>query len=249
LLQVHISEYHRQILSYFGNFLLIKGEKIDIKHLKETLNILDKKNNFSSTYITLLKLIKRTDQNFTHLNENFFKFNSYFQILEVINIYQIIPKTEKSKFKNRLIEYALEKANFQLLFLIIDSKICRNSKIKSFYKEKFIDFLDNKSNIESRHDLIIVKQFFTIVYQNLIVISIEDFKVKKEIIEFLLNPKKFQKEKFRVEWIKKIDWPIFIEKFALIDYILESLEKSLLENFDDELSKVYFKIKKLKILV
>jgi len=68
--------------------------------------------------------------------------------------------------------------------------------------------------------------------------------VEAELFKFIIDPEGYDKDNFDVEWLKIFHNDSFIENFSKIDYIIEKLEDYLINNNDEELNKLYFKILK-----
>ncbi|MFN4198731.1 MAG: hypothetical protein ACK4FS_06865 [Flavobacterium sp.] len=74
--------------------------------------------------------------------------------------------------------------------------------------------------------------------------KLSSLNVESELFKFIINPESYDKDKFDVEWLKIFYYDSFIEKFSTIDYIIEILEDYLINNNDEKLNKIYFKLKK-----
>jgi len=67
--------------------------------------------------------------------------------------------------------------------------------------------------------------------------------ISAELFKFIIDPENYNETKFDVEWLKIFYWDSYIEKFSKIEYIVKKTEEYLLKNQDEELVKIYFKMK------
>ena len=74
--------------------------------------------------------------------------------------------------------------------------------------------------------------------------KILSLKIEAELFKFIINPERYDEIKFDINWLKIFYYDSYIIRFSKIDYIIEKLEKYLIENEDDKMQKIYFKILK-----
>src|SRR5690606_21010308 len=128
-------------------------------------------------------------------------------------------------------------------------KIISTKRIKSQYKNLIENALRTnlgENGINSRV-FVDIQQFFDLVNRGLIdTQGIDSSNISEKMFLFLLDPEGFDGIKFNVNWLKKLNWDSFCERFSKIEYIKSALGKSLKVEFDEKLSELFFKMEKLK---
>ncbi|GAB4160011.1 MAG: hypothetical protein Tsb0033_15330 [Winogradskyella sp.] len=224
-----------------------KHKRLDKESLLETLSILNNKKFFNNSYNLILESLLKKEKGFKNsdISLDHFKIerNSYkFPI-----IYKTLPKELKPQFKKMLLEFLEDKKDTQVYYISIREKIINTKSVRNSYteimKKKLAIEADGAVSDEKWFQFPIL-QFYDLVYKGLIntdKISIKD--IKEDKFKFLHSPENFEVDKFNVKWLVEFNWESFCKKFSEIDYIIESLEKSLVDKHNDELSEIYFNIK------
>jgi hypothetical protein len=125
-----------------------------------------------------------------------------------------------------------------------------NNKIKNKYTELIHKRLETKEKVpedeyESDYFLNPIIQYFELINSEVIKDKkLMSLNIETELFKFLIDPENYNKDEFDVEWLKFFYNDSFINRFSKINYIIEILEDYLIENNNETLNKVYFKLKK-----
>ncbi len=252
---VKFTEFGRnENFSFLNVFIKTKYEVIGYDLLIETLNILNSKKQYDSLYITILKKIKK-------LNSEFLNNEIHIDLIDFANINYDIPIiyhtliTEKKNYFLKEVESKLnESIDTIAIFVLLLEKVPINKEIRNKYIETIHKSLETKEkitkeNYENPYFINTIIQYFELVNLG----RIKDKKllslnVENELFKFIINPENYDKEKFDVEWLKIFHYDSFIEKFSKVDYIIEKLESYLIDNKDDKLRDIYFRLVKCKTM-
>jgi len=235
----------------FDVFLHKKRDLLNVDNgLMETLRILNKQKNFNDSYFTVLEIL--SDKKKLFVNNEFklelFNFETFWHQFPLL--YKTSPKELKKPFRQKLSKTLDANKDPQSYYFALNRKVLSSRKTKNNYKQIIgnkLKFDTSKNGSYSSTHLHYIIQFFDLANKGKIDTSgFEDLDIKDQQYIFLLNPEKYDKSKFNVKWIKDLNWSSFCEKFSKIDYIIESIEKELKNEYDEELSKIYFRIKKFK---
>jgi hypothetical protein len=220
---------------------------LDKQSLEETLRIFNKKGIINNSYNLLIEVLLKKDRNFINIGINLDDYKIDRQRYKFAVVYKTLPKEMKPQFKKMLVDKLNKEKDSQLFYFTIKEKIINTKKVKEHYK-KLINLKLRSENdqyfLDYKWQHIPIIQFYDLVYKN--IINIENFDINKITLDkfkFLHSPEEFNETNFDVEWLKEFNWPSFRERFSKIDYIINSLENKLYNEFDDELSKVYFEIR------
>lgn len=222
--------------------------------LAETLSILTtKKHQYNDIYTTILIKLKELNPQF--VNTEFviekMKDEDYGCIMyEIPIIYSTLPDERKKEFLS-IVENKLNQ-NFDttIIFLLLLKKIPLNKELKNKYIETIHKQLESikkvsEENYQNHYFLNPFVQYFELI--NLGVLKdkkIFSLKIEAELFKFIINPERYDENKFDINWLKIFYYDSYINRFSKIDYILEKLERYLIENEDDKIRKIYFKILK-----
>jgi len=232
---------------YLSRFYRRKHEYLQDPELIKTLDLFDNRRILNDTYLSILDALKKKDTSYTRdlpienyeLNKNNFGFPTIFKVLS--------PEKKKD-FKKVLKAKLLEEMDGQMFYVSISNKILVTKEIKTHYKNIVSNILSlnpEGSDTDNSFVLFRIKQFFDLVNKGLIDTSGIELKNIEDIrFLFLLNPEGFTPSNFNVDWLKYFNWDSYCERYSKIEYIILALEKSLENEFDEKLSRVYFKMKK-----
>lgn len=239
---------HHNDTVYVNHILNNKYKLLEKDSLLETLKIFNDKKLYNNTYTLLIKILDSIDENFINQDFDINTFDFGKRWLNFHEIFKNLNKEQKDLFKRKLSNYLEENPYDLFFYYVIKYDIVYSEKIKSEYIKIVSKNLERKAykdiSPKSDNDYCILR-FFDLVNQGKINdFDFEDLKIKEQHYNFILNPEKYNPEKFEVEWLKIFDWDSFLKRFSKIDYILSNLEIYLIENFDKDLSEIYFKIKK-----
>lgn len=222
--------------------------------LAETLSILTtKKHQYNDIYTTILIKLKELNPQFVNTEFVIEKMKDvdYGCIMyDIPIIYNTLPDERKKEFLS-IIENKLNQ-NFDttIIFLLLSEKIPLNKELKNKYIETIHKKLESikkvsEDDYQNHYFLNPIVQYFELI--NLGVIKdkkILSLKIEAELFKFIINPERYDEIKFDINWLKIFNYDSFIIRFSKIDYIIEKLEKYLIENEDDKMRKIYFKILK-----
>ena len=245
---INFMEFKETDFEYLTVLLNKKHDVIEKEDLIKTLNVLDKKNIINRTYFTLLKYLKLIDSKFTHESDNLRKIDLNKHRFDFPILFKVLKSNDKKNLRKTLEGILNEARDGQIYFIAISHRIISTNKIKSNYKKIIneqlqINFKD--SNVNDDHIKFRVKQFFDLVYRGLIDLDgIQIHKIQEEVFKFLVSPEEFNQEKFDPNWLKFYNWDSYCKRFSKIDYIIISLEKFLVSDYDEKIGEVYFSIKK-----
>src|SRR6056297_186056 len=233
--------------SYLTRFYKRKHELLEETELLKTLDIFDHQKLMHATYIAILDVLIKKNKNFRRdISIDNYDLNKH--NLGFPTIFKVLPPEKKKDFKKILETKLKEEMDDQMFYVSISKKILSTKKIKNLYKvamSKKLGFNLDDSNVDNGFVLFRVKQFFDLVNRGLInTQGIESKNIVEYRFRFLLNPEGFDSQKFKVEWLKFFNWDSYCKRYSKIEYIIVALEESLKEEFNEELSKVYFKMKK-----
>lgn len=240
--------------SFIKVFINTKYEIIGYDLLIETLNILNsKKQQYSDVYITVLRKLR--DLNSEFINNEFIieslKDVEYGSIMyDLPIIYDTLPIEKKDYFLKEVESKLNENFDTTTIFVLLLEEVPLNKEIKNKYIETIHKKLETKEKItkddyENFYFLNPIVQYFELI--NLGIIKdkkLLSLSIEAELFKFIINPENYDKDKFDIEWLKIFYYDSFIEKFSKIDYIIEKLENYLINNNDEKLNKIYFKLKK-----
>ncbi|TMU54589.1 SIR2 family protein [Flagellimonas algicola] len=233
--------------SYLTRFYKRKFEFIDETELVKTLDLFDGQSIINDAYMSILDALRKKNKNFTRdipidnydLNKHSPGFSTIFKIL---------PPEKKKDFKKILKTKLVEEMDGQMFYISISNKVLATQEIKTHYKKlisKKLELNMGDSDVDDSFVLFRIKQFFDLVNKGLIDTKGIDVKsISEERFRFLLNPERFSQQNFRTDWLKYFNWDSYCERYAKLEYIILALERSLESEFDEKLSRVYFKMKK-----
>ncbi len=243
----------RKISRYFNSFIENKRDIIGVESLKETLEILNNKSlQYESIYIEVLKGIQAFEPEF--INKKFLVRNM--QAIEYGSIrydshiiYKSLPEEKKKMFLDEL-EVEIEKhfEFWDVYFLLFDHVPLKDETISLCQK-----YIHNKitnlkeEDIQNQRLINPVMRYFELL--NLNIIDDEEIyhlQINCEFFKFLINPEDYDFSKIDVHWFKLIDSCSLIYKFTGNEDILKLLERHLINNFDEQLSRIYFKLNRGK---
>jgi len=232
---------------YLTEFYKRKSKFIEEEGLIEALNLFDGQRTINDTYVTILEALKNRRRNFVwdipidnyQINKHNFGFST---------IYRVLPTEKKKVFKRNLLAKIEKEMDGQMIYVSISRKVISTKTIKNLYKKIISKKLEvdlEGPNVDRHFVLFSIKQFFDLVNRGQMDINgLETRNIIEERFHFLLDPERFTPKKFQVIWLKYFNWDSYCKRYAKIDYIKSALEEFLIREFDEELSKVYFKMQK-----
>lgn len=241
----------RHNTEFVNSILNNKSKLIKIELVEETLKIFNEKKLYNSTYVSIINTITSKNKNFINQDFSLPDFSISEHWYDYFQVFKSLDKVQKSAFKNKLKSFLMEEIDVQPFYSAIKNKIITDKKVKKLYSEKISIIIQKKVERENRiktHNDFYVLQYFDLVNKKLIPnLNFKELNIQDEHYKFIIDPENYNPENFRVEWLKIYDWDSFLKRFSRIDYIFESLEDYLVKNFDKELSKIYFKMKKYEV--
>lgn len=224
-----------------------KHEMLDQVELERTLDIMDNQRVINDAYIAILDALHKKNKNFSRdIALNNYNLNRH--SLGFPSIYKVLPLEKKKEFKKTIEAKLEEERDGQMFYVAISEKIVSTKKIKTQYKNvigKILEFNLEDSNVDNSFVLFRIKQFFDLVNRGFVdTQGIQDNNISEERFRFLLNPEGFESENFKTKWLKYFNWDSYCKRYSKIEYIIHALEKTLKKEYDEKLSRVYFKIKK-----
>lgn len=231
--------------SFLKAFINTKYEIIGYDLLLETFNILNSKRQYDFLYITILKKLQKFNSEFSNndINIDLIYLNKIDYDIPII--YHTLTTDKKSYFLKKIEDMLDENFDTTTVFILLLEEVPVNKEIKTKYVETIHEKLETKDYYENFYFLNPIVQYFELI--NLGVIKdkkLSSLNVEVELFKFIINPESYDKDKFNVEWLKIFYYDSFIEKFSAIDYIIEKVEDYLINNNDEKLNKIYFKLKK-----
>lgn len=253
-------------LNQFVNFINLEGHEdfnflkvlINTKYkiighdlLQETLSILNSKNQYNLLYCTVLKNIEKLNTNFTNNDINI-------DVLDINELKYDIPflyrslSDEKKKHLLKKVENLLDE-NFDttIIFILLLEEIPLKKELKEKYIETIHKKLETTDKVTSEdydnfYFLNPIVQYFDLINLGIIKdTKLKSLNVSAEIFKFIINPEKYDKEKFEVQWLKIFYFDSYYEKFSKINFITSILEDFIIKSNDNEFHKIYFKLKKV----
>lgn len=230
-------------------FIDAKFKIIGYDLLHQTLQILASKNlQFNNLYISVLQSIKKLKPKFInhHFLEGKLESIQYEEIkYSIPTIYHTLSKGQKKNFLKMIEEQLSKNLNLAIVFNYLNEEIPISTGIKMNYMKDIHGFLqiNDKGGMLEPNVIYFIIQYFELIHLR----KIEDEKlpsldIKSELFKFLFNPKDYNENNFNVTWLKYFYRDSFLHRLANIDYILKKLELFLIENKDDELIDIYFKL-------
>lgn len=244
----------RDDFSFVKLFINTKYEIIGYDLLLETFNILNyKKLQYEDLYITLLGKLKELNSEFVNKEIVIEEIGSieYGKIMfNIPIIYNTLAKEKKTLFLKEVEMKLSEHFDTTVIFLLLLERVPLKKEIKNKYIETIHKSLETKEKIskedyENFYFLNPIVQYFELI--NLGILKdkkLLSLNVEAELFKFIIDPETYDKDNFDVEWVKIFHNDSFIENFSKIDYIIEKIKDYLIENNDEELNKIYFKILK-----
>src|SRR5690606_18329867 len=235
---------------YLIKFIEIKYDEIGFDRLIDTLNILNSKRQYDKIYIIVLRKLRK-------LNFEFINNDIHINSIEIKNIeydipifYNTLPLEKKIEFLKKVEEDLNGDFDTTKIFILLLEKIPLRKETKIRYVEWIHKRLETnekvtKDDYRNYHFFQPIKEYFDLL--NIGIIKDKELlslNIKVEAFKFIVNPEKFDKDDFDIEWLKIFDWDSFLKRFSKIDYIIEKIENYLTDNNDEELNKLYFKILK-----
>lgn len=225
-----------------------KYKLVDSEILIELLNILTENNIFNDEYLMINDALKQKDKRY--LNESFnidlFEFDDRESTFDQFYLY--LNKQTRIKFKEKLKIFLENNDYIEFYFSALREKILIDNKTKEIYKNKIKEYLglnnQNYSFKKNGIDFYIAQYYFLIEKGIMPKVDIDEKSIVEERYKFLNSPQTFDIEKLNINWLKMFNWDVFLLKYAMCDAIFNKLESSLTENFDKELSEIYFKMLK-----
>lgn len=239
----------REVFNFLKVFINTKYKIIGYDLLIETLDILNSKKQYDFLYITILKKLEKLNFEFLN-NEIHIDLIDFTKIdYDIPIIYRTLPPEKKNYFLKKVEDKLNENFDTTTVFIILLEEVPINKEIKNKYIETIHKKLEAKEKVtkddyENFYFLNPIVQYFELI--NLGIIKekkLLSLNIEAELFKFIINPENYDKDKFDVEWLKIFYYDSFIENFSKIDYIIEKLENYLINNNDEKLSEIYFKLK------
>lgn len=235
--------------TYLKSLIDKKYEDIGFDLLLETLSILNSKRRYDQCYFKILKKLKKLNCEF--INNEFsideLEFNNVKYDLHTI--YHTLSNDNRIKFIAKIENELNNEFDTSTVFLMLAERIPFKVEILEKYIETINKRLENtekitKEDYSNYYFLQPILQYAELINLGLINDKqLSSLKIKVEILSFIFNPEAFDESKFEVEWLKRMYWDSFTERFSKIKYIINKLEEYLIKNEDAELSKIYFRLK------
>lgn len=225
-----------------------KYKIIDNEVLIEMLNILTENNIYNGEYLMISDALKQKKVKYTNDNFNVEYFDLYDRESTFVQFYNTLNKETKVKLKEKLKLYLQNNKNIEFYFFALQEKIFTDKKSKEVYKSEIKEYLEqnnqNYSFKKNSVDFYILQYYFLVNTGIISKIDIDEKSIVEERYKFLNSPQTFDIEKLNISWLKMFNWDVFLLKYAMCGAIFNKLESSLTENFDKELSEIYFKMLK-----
>ncbi|MBB6330903.1 hypothetical protein HNP24_001853 [Chryseobacterium sediminis] len=225
-----------------------KYKIIDSEVLIEMLNILTENNIYNDEYLMINDALKQKKIKYTNDNFNVEYFDFYDRESTFVQFYNTLNKETKIKLKEKLKSYLQNNNNIEFYFFALQEKILTDKKTKEVYKSEIKEYLEqnNQNNSFKKNcvDFYILQYYFLVNTGIISKIDIDEEAIVEVRYKFLNSPQTFDIEKLNINWLKMFNWDIFLLNYAMCDTIFKKLESYLTENFDKELSEIYFKMLK-----
>lgn len=226
-----------------------KYKRVTSEVLIEMLNILTKNNIYGDEYLMINFALKQKNRRYIDENFNLEMFDFAHYEHTFYQFYRFLNKETKGKFKEKLILFFKDGDNDEYYFYALLEKILIDKKTKEIYRTKIRGYLEmnNQNNyFENNYIDFKILQYYLLVEKGIVKkIDIND-SIVEERYRFLNSPCTFDIEKLNINWLKMFNWDVFLIKYAMCDAIFNKLESYLTENFDKELSEIYFTMLKHK---
>lgn len=240
----------RDNTSYVNYILDNKYKILNYALIEETLKTFSDKKLYNGTYIKLLEILNKKNKRFVNSNFNITEFNFDEHWFDFDIVYKSLTVEQKKVFKNKLKEHLNSNVYTSSYYIAINDNMLRDKKTIAAYHDTIRSLIQSKSS-DSRRDNnnFYVRQFFDLVNRGIIKnYNFEDIVIYQNHYNFIVSPETYKESEFDINWLKIFDWESFLKRFSKIDYIFQKLENYLNINYDEDLSKIYFKIKKYRNL-
>lgn len=240
----------RDELKLLKLFINTKYKLIGYELLLETLNIFNEKKQYDSIYITILKSLEKINSQFVNDNIHIDLLNFEFNDYNILNIYKTLSTEKKVNFIEKVEVKLKERFDTNIVFILLlnevpINKLTKNKYIKTIHKKLETKEKVTQEDYENFYFLNPVVQYFELI--NLGIIKdkkLLTLKIEAELFKFIINPERYDENKFDINWLIIFHYDSYIIRFSKIDYIKEKLENYLIKNDDEKLQKIYFKILK-----
>lgn len=224
-----------------------KHKSLNQDYLEETLRVFNKKGFFNNSYNLVLELLLKKNKKFINREIKLNNYNIEWHSYKFPIVYKTLPKEMKSDFREILLKRLNEEKDTQIFYITLSERIMNTKRIREQYNsiiEEKLKLVIDDSISDIKWFQFPILQFYDLVYKGIIKgVGVELGQINEDKFKFLHCPEEFNEKKFDVNWILEFNWGSFYERFSKIDYILTSIEKSLIKKHNKELSEIYFNIK------
>lgn len=245
---VDLNRYHNT--EFVNSILKNKSKLINYELIEETLKIFNEKKLYNRTYLFLIDILTSNNKEFVNNDFSISDFSFGEHWFDFYLVFKGLNPEQKSEFENKLKIYLLETEEPQSFYSAIKYKITKDKDVKQSYIKIISNVIQRNDEKEFNSQYLTdfyILQYFDLVNKKLIPsLEYNELNIQVEHYKFITDPENFNPESFKVEWLKIYNWDSFLKRFAKIDYIYECLENYLVNKFDKELSKIYFKIKNVR---
>ncbi len=219
--------------------------------IEETLEILNSKRIFNQLYINVLSFVSLKGKNYMNKDIDLSLIDyedidpSHMRI-----IYYSMEKEKQVDFLKRLNAALNESFRVSVVGRMLIEKIPTKGKIRNKYIDKVHEEIESLNSQKVDNVPIHILEYFHLLYSN----KTADFGRKRlmeittesNVLNFLINPEYFEPNLFDINWLKKLNNKEFLKRFSKVDYIENKLEAYLIDNKDNKLTDVYFKMKRFR---
>lgn len=239
-------EYH-----YLKNIIVEKQDEIDVELVKKILDIYIEKKKYDANFVQILKFLKVKDSKFSLNNFDITQFNFDENFSEYHIIYDVLIEEKREVFKAQLQRHLTREDNsphHYSYFLAFQNEIFDEaSNVFTIYVSSIKEYLKNRENNDNLYgydDYSILNFFYLIYTKKINKKYINSISIKNNYFKFLLNLSNYPALSFNPLWLKHNFSDVYINEFKKVPYIQTTLKNYLINNEDEELMKIYFKLLK-----